>query len=386
MNQWNKKRKLNSVNPIDNGGFSLIEVIIAMAILALISLPLINYFLDSLQQSARMAKRQRATITAQELTETIKSADFLIKENVGPGGVVTYTLENLPTGLTVTSIDDSDFDQGTGRGKYVVYGSNGQFDVEITVNADPALNNSDRYLISGIDSDTDLLLLERSQQDEALIYFLAANAEFCAQNPGQVLLSQDTIKNNMTRTIHVDVTKNPTDYTVQAYYIYSCAGLKGAGSAALTFQSSYLTNEKIADLSNIYLLYDCLANGSGGVKDDTVVLTVPGTGEAANLKLGIYLIAQNLTTATNSYTMQITGCNSSDINTRLYFYTNFRNSSHPSGIVDHLNNALGNPITTKPLTEQGKPLRVLVITTQVFEAGHVSGDAPLATMTSTKGE
>lgn len=379
MNQWRRKRKLNSVNPIGNGGFSLIEVIIAMAVLALISLPLINYFLDSLRQSAHMAKRQNATLTAQELSEALKSAEFLIKENVGPGGVVTYTLENLPATLTGASIDDSAFNHSgpnAGRGEFVVTGTSGQFDVSITVSTDSASNNTDRALIHGIDASTDVLLLERSQYNEALIYFMAANTEYCAQNPGQVPLTQDAIKNNMTRIIYVNVVKNSSDYTVQAYYDYSCTGLKGAGSAALTFQSSYLANVKTASLSNLYLMYDCLETSSGGLRDDTIEMTIPSSSADPNLSLGIYLVAQNLPASGSSYSIQINGCSSSD--TRLDFHSNYRTSDHLKVDTVELTNK-------KPLTETGKPLRVLVITTQVFEAGHVGG-TPLATMTSTKGE
>lgn len=377
MNQWKRKRKLNSVNPIGNGGFSLIEVIIAMAVLALISLPLINYFLDSLQQSARMAKRQKATLAVQELTENIKSADFLVKENVGPGGVVNYTLENLPADLTVVGIDDSSFNHTTGRGEFIVTGTTGQFDVSIKVSTDSALNATDRGMVHGIDSTTDALLLERNQQNEALVYFTAVNTEYCAQNPGQVPLTQDEIKHNMTRTIYIKVIKNASDYTVQGYYDYSCTGLKGAGSAALTFQSTYLANLKMANVLNLYLLYDCLENGAGGLKDDTIMMSIPTSSADPDLSMGIYLVPQNLPASGSAYSMQINGCSSTD--TRLDFHSNFR-------VADHLKVETVELTNKKPLTETGKPLRVLVITTQVFEAGHVAGDAPLATMTSMKGE
>jgi len=41
--------------PNNNGGFSLLEVILAMAILAIISIPLLSYFTQSMKYNAMMA-------------------------------------------------------------------------------------------------------------------------------------------------------------------------------------------------------------------------------------------------------------------------------------------------------------------------------------------
>ena len=44
--------------PNNNGGFSLLEVILAMAILAIISIPLLSYFTQSMKYNAMMADNQ----------------------------------------------------------------------------------------------------------------------------------------------------------------------------------------------------------------------------------------------------------------------------------------------------------------------------------------
>lgn len=381
MNRWRKKRKLNSIIPMGDGGFTLLEVIIAMAILALVSMPLLNYFLDSLKQSALMAKRQKATLTAQELTESMKSAEYLIKENVDPNtNNVTYTLENLPSDLTGVSIDDTHFNHSgpnAGRGVFTVAGTKDRFDVEITVSTNSPSNDKERALVQGIDATTDVILLEGSQQMEAMIYFTSVNVEYCAQNPLQVPLTQDEIENNMTRIIYVDVIKNASDYTVQAYYDYSCGGLKGAGSAPISFRSTYLENVKIASLSSIYLLYNCLEDSPGSFKEDTVEMSIPSSSADPDLKLGIYLAAQNLPASASAYTIQINGCSTSD--TRLKFHSNYRTA-------DHLKVGTGEVTDKQLLTDKGKPLRVLMIKTEVYEVGHAAGDKPLASMSSTKGE
>ena len=52
--------------PNNNGGFSLLEVILAMAILAIISIPLLSYFTQSMKYNA---DKQHATNLAQEVRE-----------------------------------------------------------------------------------------------------------------------------------------------------------------------------------------------------------------------------------------------------------------------------------------------------------------------------
>lgn len=379
MKQQKRNRKLNNIVPMGDGGFSLIEVIIAIAILALISMPLLNYFLDSLRHSALMAKRQNATLAAQELTEAMKSADYLVRENVDPlTNTVTYTLENLPAGLDNISI--SPFHQTgaeAGRGEFTVTAEkDDRFDVSILVSTDNASNDTERALVQGL-SDTDVILLERSQQAEAVMYFTAINTEYCALNPVVAPLTQAEIEANMTRIIYVNVIKNSSDYTVQAYYDYSCEGLRGAGSAAVSFQSSYLANVRIENPSSLYLLYDCLESSPGDLRTDTVEMNIPDSSVDPNLKLGIYLVAQNFPATRGAYTIQINGCNSSD--PRLSFHCNYETA-------DHLKVGTAEITNKQPLTGTGKPLRIIKITTQVFELGHAPGDEPLATMESTKGE
>ena len=58
----------------NNGGFSLLEVILAMAILAILSIPLLSYFTQSMKYNAMMADKQHATNLAQEVMEDLKNS------------------------------------------------------------------------------------------------------------------------------------------------------------------------------------------------------------------------------------------------------------------------------------------------------------------------
>lgn len=58
----------------NNGGFSLLEVILAMAILAILSIPLLSYFTQSMKYNAMTADKQHATNLAQEVMEDLKNS------------------------------------------------------------------------------------------------------------------------------------------------------------------------------------------------------------------------------------------------------------------------------------------------------------------------
>ena len=69
---------MSGMKKVDNKGFTLVEVMLSMAILALISIPLMKYFSDSLRYAAQTAEKQKATLIAQETVEFIKSQQKLV--------------------------------------------------------------------------------------------------------------------------------------------------------------------------------------------------------------------------------------------------------------------------------------------------------------------
>ena len=88
--------------PNNNGGFSLLEVILAMAILAIISIPLLSYFTQSMKYNAMMADKQHATNLAQEVLEDLKNQKELAVVTTGAGFRVPYLEGNGYTLLSET--------------------------------------------------------------------------------------------------------------------------------------------------------------------------------------------------------------------------------------------------------------------------------------------
>ena len=57
----------------DDGGFSLIEVILAVAILALMTLPILNYFTNSSLRTIDGRDKQTATMAAENVVEELST-------------------------------------------------------------------------------------------------------------------------------------------------------------------------------------------------------------------------------------------------------------------------------------------------------------------------
>lgn len=108
----------------DNSGFSLIEVMLAVAILALITLPIINYYTYSSVQTINGRERQTATMVAEDAADELKAysnfdqiSDILSTSPPAPtstpvSATDTYNVRvynkysyTVPTGVTVTQSD-----------------------------------------------------------------------------------------------------------------------------------------------------------------------------------------------------------------------------------------------------------------------------------------
>lgn len=67
----------------DEKGFTLIEIIVTIVFLALVSLPLLMYFTDSVRHSSRTKQEQNAVVVAQDTLEELKNADYNLDTPAG---------------------------------------------------------------------------------------------------------------------------------------------------------------------------------------------------------------------------------------------------------------------------------------------------------------
>ena len=108
-----------------NAGFSLVEVVLSMAILAIISIPLLAYFTDSMKYNVMMADKQHATTLAQEVAEQLKAQNKLVIKSAVAGGLDTYGVSYLTAaGYELdTSSTDTLTSSTDGIGEATYYGA-----------------------------------------------------------------------------------------------------------------------------------------------------------------------------------------------------------------------------------------------------------------------
>lgn len=66
----------------NNKGFTLVEILVAMAVLAIVTIPLLSYFSDASKLNALSSKRHKANLMAQKYMEDIKNKELkeIVKE------------------------------------------------------------------------------------------------------------------------------------------------------------------------------------------------------------------------------------------------------------------------------------------------------------------
>lgn len=357
----------------NNKGFSLLEVILSMAILAMITIPLLHYFSSSMKYNAMMERKQQATISAQGLLEELKSQKQPLIDK--PSGAAAYTvpyLESLGYTVVETTLD------GEGKGGIRLKNTVGQTDVEVTLSTDVSANDVERPILYGLDDTTDVLAVEGEQTKEAAVYFAAIHNAYALEH-SIPLLSGSEIEKRMRREIHIQIDYSG-DYKVRVYAQYSCAGLRGSGSLD-TFLSSDFLNVTIGELKNIYLLYSKVtAKDEGGFsKADTVVvertLSVP-----AGFSADLFLVCQkqDAITADPGYQLQVKGYGLTGT-----IHTNIQVGDLTGKVVDDSFNLFAN---TKKLTEQEKPVRLVKIKVETFPLNHTAGEDAYISVETTKEE
>ena len=366
----------------DNAGFSLLEVILAMAVLALISIPLMNYFTESMRYSVKMRTKQEATIFAQQMVENMKAQEKpLIRI---PDGETEYTvpyLTDASMGFSVleSDLNDSATANGIGTGNITLSKTDTDYDIIVKLSTEVSANDLERPLIYGIDDTVDALAVERTQTQEALAYFQAVNASYAAENAG-VLLSKEQIQRKMNRRIQVTLGRTDGKDTVSIVYAYDCSGLRDASSSD-SFTASQLLNVSFLGLQHIYLLYDKVSelDETGSAKGDTVILSrtadVP-----VDFAPEIYLICQNPANR-GDYEVRVGGLTAGQ-----KVHTNICRAPSGGMSTGRVTDESGNVIHTEPLTESEKTVRIVSVQVKIYPKNHTAEDAPYVEIETTKGE
>lgn len=361
-----RTRKLN------NKGMSLLEVVIAMVILVLISLPLLKYFTDSIKYTAKMEEKQEAVLYAQQLVEDMNNQPKLVAmADDGSGYAVKYLgASEADGGLGFTLKANTFQSNATGVASYSSVVDDK--DVVVTVSATTPVDDT-LSATYGMNAATDVMAVERSQQDLALLTFKSY-----AQAAGTDS-SDATILSNMRRDIMVNIGKSGPNYTIKVYYVYYCINAAGSGITS-TYTSTALLNTKTPELENIYLLYNRLGTTAVNFYDD-VKITCTGEAEverlAGSLNPTLYLICQNKKVNDDSYSLRVT---TMSVNQEIH------SNISAAEMTGRVKDASGNVLTTLPLVDTAPATRLVNIQVEVYPKAHQAGDDAYIVINSTKGE
>lgn len=239
-------KKQQNQRALSNAGFSLLEVILSMAILAILSIPLMSYFTQSMKYNAKMADKQHASNLAQEVMENLKNQPNLVQNADASGFDVPY--------LEAENYVKASYTPAATGGSVDYYGQadaiGEKYDIRVSVSTNQAENLSKVSQVDGIDGTVDVIALENGQLQDALNYFSSKNMGYADEHKISAM-STDAICANLHRTISITV---KADYvTVECFY--RCEGVPGV-DADDQYQCSNYAEEDIENVQHIYLMYE----------------------------------------------------------------------------------------------------------------------------------
>lgn len=266
-----------------NQGFSLIEIMFSIAILALITIPLLSYFTMSVKQNARSRQYHGATVAAQTIMEDVKSKTIEEIWN-------TPEYQKLDTNGTVI-LPKPAYIQQPGRNKnimeFLAEGQNSgikndkeQYDVVITLSQEGQYREENQKkipILTGVTGDRAVSIYQEGQDEDGALYFYNKHLDsYSAEmnkkpedrdpglpaNPMELLEVKEKIK----KLITVKVEEDPLDASkavVNCTYEYtpmeeeSIWGVSLADTYMATARTDAASVEKpqAGDSMNIFLFY-----------------------------------------------------------------------------------------------------------------------------------
>lgn len=190
-------------------GFSLVEVVVSMAILAILTLMLLNYFGSSVSHNVQMSKNQKATLFAQETMEELKAQDTLIKkdENTGEYTVPYLTAKNFSVEENTLNIEDSTTGKEKGVGKIKLIGKADEigknYDEVVTVSTDKKVQDASNKKC-GFNNANSGLSIDNGQDDEAFAHFRMKYMAECDNANVAASLSDENLKERIHREIVIE--------------------------------------------------------------------------------------------------------------------------------------------------------------------------------------
>lgn len=244
-------KKQKNQRALSNAGFSLLEVILSMAILAILSIPLMSYFTQSMKYNAKMADKQHASNLAQEVMENLKNQPNLVQNVDASGFDVPYLEAENYVKASYTPAAPGPTETGGSVDYYGQADAIGEkYDIRVSVSTNQAENLSKVPQVDGIDGTVDVIALENGQLLQDAIDYFSQKYDNAGEHKISAM-SREEICEKLHRTISITV---KADYvTVECFY--RCEGVDGV-DADDQYQCSNYAEEDIENVQHIYLMYE----------------------------------------------------------------------------------------------------------------------------------
>ena len=238
MSGYNGRKLNHKLNcSLNNRGFSLVEILIAVAILVLCAVPLLKAFVTSAQTNVRARQNLNATTLAENIMEEIKAA-----------GVEGYGVKSGDT-VTIDGVDLPVYEA-----EYSNYSFDGRaYDVKavMTPSQETYLDGTDEKAYNA-QSIPEISVMDDSRD---AVYVEDKNARFdiIDENADSLGMKAEELLNACRTEYRFAVKENHGSYTVTQTVTYSDASGNIIGTPqTLTIFDSVLTG---ADLRSLYVCY-----------------------------------------------------------------------------------------------------------------------------------
>ena len=239
-------------------GFSLIEVIIAVALLAFMALPILAYFTNAAVTTSRGKNTQKATMAAESVLEELNAFDtleqmekYLKDESAGSSDWKITQAESMTgeagkNSITTVTKKNIKVDDSSYNAKVTL-----EYDYPVSA-ANPAYTNPNQKEMPDLNevySSENAVIKESDQQDRAVSHYLM-------KYPNE---TSTGIIDKLERELHLDVEEKDKVYTVTGSYHYTYNG------NASDSYDTVVTRTKVKDLANMYFFYRRIHYETGGV-------------------------------------------------------------------------------------------------------------------------
>ena len=293
----------------DEGGFTLIEVLVAVIIIAIVAIPILKAFVTSANTTAKSKMKMRATNAAENIMEDLEALS--VEQAVRKYGL------GLITGPNADGLN-------TAAAKYVgeaysipIYSENDAFDKDLNdaikagyqaeIFIDPTFYSySNGVNVSNFDilSSDIAAIYSMSPELDAKAYkeYYKRHEEYCNDNGLSISVTPDKFEEKLYREIRVDIEKKgmitnakeesypKVTVTVSVFYLLNESGIVNDGDEEYKALERQIFSNSVSEkeLSSIFIMYYPAYEMAGKGGD---IITVHNHDD---IEADLYVVAQNV--------------------------------------------------------------------------------------------